>query len=59
VSKLAGAQWKALLTALVPEIQALIEADRKAGRVADRRLRVGLYSFHAPMSSPAKEPKDA
>jgi len=59
VRKLAGAQWKALLTALVPEIQALIEADRKAGRVADRRLRVGLYSFHTPMSSPAKDSKDS
>jgi len=59
VHKLAGAQWKALLTALVPEIQALIEADRKAGRVADRRLRVGLYSFHTPMSSPAKDSKDS
>jgi hypothetical protein len=59
VRKLVGAQWKALLTALVPEIQALIEADLKAGRVVDQRLRVGLYSFQAPMSSPAKESKDS
>lgn len=58
VRKLVGAQWKALLMGLVPEIQALIDADRKAGRVADQRLRVGLYSFHAAMP-PAEKPKDS
>ena len=50
------ARWKELLTALVPRIQALIVADAKAGRVADRRVRVGLYSYHAAVTPvPPKE----
>ena len=50
------ARWKELLTALVPRIQALIDADAKAGRVADRRVRVGLYSYHAAVTPvPQKE----
>ena len=50
------ARWKELLTALVPRIQALIDADAKAGRVADRRVRVGLYSYHAAVTPvPPKE----
>jgi len=59
VRKLVSAQWKALLTALVPELEALIEADRKAGRTARQRLRVGLYSYQAPMPAPADESKDS
>lgn len=59
VGKRVRAEWKSLLAALVPEIQNLIEADRKAGRRADRRLRVGLYSFNTPMAASedaSKEP---
>ena len=53
---LVTARWKELLTALVPRIQALIDADAKAGRVADRRVRVGLYSYHAAVTPvPPKE----
>ncbi|HTT13221.1 MAG TPA: DUF6502 family protein [Burkholderiaceae bacterium] len=59
VHRLVGDQWKALLTALVPAIQALIEADRKAGRAAHQRLRVGLYSYHAPMGRPEKKGKES
>jgi len=55
---LVAARWKELLTALVPSIQALIDADAKAGRKADRRARVGLYSFHAPMAGRADESKE-
>jgi hypothetical protein len=51
--KLIGAQWQALLGALVPALEALIEEDRQAGRRADQRLRVGLYSYAETMSSPA------
>lgn len=51
VDKRVRAEWKSLLAALVPTIQDLIEADRKAGRRADLRLRVGLYSFHTPMAA--------
>ena len=59
VRKLVRAQWKTLLAALVPEVQALIEADRKAKRVADLRLRIGLYSFHAPMTAPGSEREES
>jgi len=59
VHKLVKTQWQGLLTALVPQIEALIQADRKAGRVAKRRLRVGLYSYHAPMPETANEPEDS
>ncbi len=58
VDKRIRAEWKALLAALVPQIQDLIDADRKAGRQADRRLRVGLYSFNTPMDAPGKEKKE-
>lgn len=51
MDKRVRAEWKALLGSLVPEIEAMIKADRKAGRRADRRLRVGLYSFNTPMTT--------
>jgi hypothetical protein len=49
-NKLVRAQWRALMAALVPELESLIEADRRAARRADappanRRLRIGLYAF--------------
>jgi Family of unknown function (DUF6502) len=52
--KLVSAQWRALMAAIVPELEALIEADRKAlernrTHRAKRRLRVGLYSFNEDM----------
>lgn len=48
--KLVNAQWRGVLAALVPELEALVEADRKAlernrAHRADRSLRIGLYSF--------------
>jgi hypothetical protein len=39
------AQWQALRDAMVPTISALIEADQRAGRVQDQRVRIGLYTF--------------
>lgn len=44
-------QWRALSAALVPQLEALIEQDRAAGRPQDQRLRVGLFSFSAPMAA--------
>jgi hypothetical protein len=38
-----------LSAALVPQLAALIEADRAAGRPQDQRLRVGLFSYGEPM----------
>jgi hypothetical protein len=39
-------QWKALRDAMVPTITALIESDRRAGRIQDQRMRIGLYTFN-------------
>lgn len=41
------AHWQALREELVPAITALIEDDRRAGRVQDQRVRIGLYTFTA------------
>jgi hypothetical protein len=46
-----ASQWQALASALVPRIEAAIDADRDAGRAQDRRLRVGLYSFSDSMTT--------
>jgi hypothetical protein len=59
--KLVNTQWRALMAAVVPELEALIESDRltrerDAAHRADRRLRIGLYSYDAPMA--ADEPKE-
>jgi hypothetical protein len=48
--KLVNTQWRALIAALVPELEALVEADRAArqgdrAHRADRRLRIGLFSY--------------
>ena len=45
-------QWKTLLEATVPALQRLIDADRAAGRRADQRVRVGLYTYHEAMVMP-------
>lgn len=45
------AQWQALSAALVPQLEALIESDRAAGRVQDQRLRVGLFSYSETMAA--------
>jgi hypothetical protein len=56
--------WKALRDAMVPAIHELIESDRRAGRIQDQRLRIGLYTFdestldiESPINSPAPHPK--
>jgi hypothetical protein len=52
--KLVNAQWRALTAAVVPELEALVEADAEAIKRdrthrARRRLRIGLYSFDEDM----------
>lgn len=42
------AHWKTLHDAMVPAINALIDADADAGRTQDRRVRIGLYSYNEP-----------
>jgi hypothetical protein len=41
-----------LRDAMVPAITSLIESDRRAGRVQDQRMRIGLYSFNETTGSP-------
>ena len=48
VHKLAGVQWQRMLAEVVPEIEKLIADDKAAGRVANHRARIGLFTFHEP-----------
>ena len=50
---LVSAKWRDVTAALVPAIEALIEQDRDAGRLQDRRLRIGLYTFTDSMDGSA------
>lgn len=49
VQRFVGQQWKRLLDEAVPLLERCIEEDRAAGRVQDRRVRIGLYGYDAPM----------
>lgn len=61
--ELVKTQWQTLRQAVVPALQALIDADREAGRAGDHRVRIGLYTYDAvqtPAAPPAPEtPKRA
>lgn len=50
---LVSAKWRDVTAALVPAIEELIEQDREAGRLQDRRLRIGLYSYTDSMDGTA------
>lgn len=59
--RLVNAQWRGLMAALVPELEALIEHDRQVhqrdgAHRADRRLRIGLYSYDEAL--PGEHPKE-
>jgi hypothetical protein len=56
--KVMRTQWKALLEATVPILQALIDSDREAGRTQDQRVRVGLYTYTEAMTA-EPEPSSA
>lgn len=49
VRVLAKKQWAALMAAVVPELERLIDADKTHGRAATQRARMGLFSFHEPL----------
>lgn len=51
--EIAKAQWQAVLAATVPALQALVDADAAAGRAGDRRVRIGLYTYHDAMTNAA------
>ncbi len=46
VRPLVQAQWQALLAALVPVLEARVEADAAGPTPPQGRLRVGLFSYH-------------
>jgi hypothetical protein len=52
VRGLISEQWQGLLHTLAPALQALIDADKAAGRAAGQRLRIGLFAFTDAMSPP-------
>jgi Family of unknown function (DUF6502) len=63
--KLVNAQWRSLMAALVPELEALVETDRQAAdngskkkKRADRRIRVGLYAYDERVDGSRDEPND-
>lgn len=57
--ELVSTQWRLMVSALVPAIEALIEQDRAAGRPQDRRARIGLYAFTDRMDAPDAPPADS
>jgi len=56
---IAKTQWQALLAATVPKLQALVDADAASDRPRDRRVRIGLYTYHDVMSDPPTAPRPA
>jgi len=56
IDALAREHWRRLLCELAPQLQALVDADREAGAPADRRVRVGMYAYSAPMAPPTVAP---
>lgn len=55
---LVAAHWTALRDAMVPAITTLIESDRRAGRVQDQRMRIGLYTFNESTGLPTEKPSN-
>lgn len=53
---IARGQWQAVLAATVPALQALVDADAAANRRRDRRVRIGLYTYHDVMAGAAAAP---
>lgn len=51
-------RWTALRADLIPEIERLIAADQAAGRPAQERARIGLFTYHEPEPPdvPAQDP---
>ena len=52
-------QWQALMNAVAPQLEALMQADAIAGRPKDQSLRLGLYSWMQPMPLPSATHNDA
>jgi Family of unknown function (DUF6502) len=56
-----AAHWQALLAALVPQLEAYVEADHATPPSDTQRLRVGLYTYYEaqPLGAPAAAPAPA
>jgi hypothetical protein len=54
IERLARQHWQRLLRELTPQLQALVDEDRADPKTADARVRIGMYSYSAPMN-PARE----
>ena len=50
------AQWQALLQALVPALEARVEADAATEPAPQGRLRVGLYTYQEGAAAPSPAP---
>ncbi|HET7795572.1 MAG TPA: DUF6502 family protein [Rhizobacter sp.] len=57
IQPLVREQWRHVLRAMAPVLQRLIDEDRAARRVQNQRVRVGLYTYHEPMTEPMTEAK--
>lgn len=55
--QLISEQWRKLMTNMVPQLEALMKADAKAGRKQDQALRLGLYSWTEPMPPTPETPQ--
>ena len=51
------AHWNALHEEMVPALSSLIEADKRAGRTQDQRVRIGPYTFTDTTSDSATAQK--
>ena len=51
------AQWQALLSTLVPALEARVEADAGANPPPQGRLRVGLYTYHEGAAPAPTDPQ--
>jgi hypothetical protein len=58
--KLMAQQWRSLLADVAPQLEALIASDRDAGRIQNRSLRIGLFTWSQamPEASPNPNPKE-
>lgn len=52
---LLATQWSELLRCVAPELERHMTEDRAQNRLADQRVRVGFYSYAAPMPAPAPD----
>jgi Family of unknown function (DUF6502) len=56
-----AAHWQALLTAMVPQLEGLVETDQQTPAAETKRLRVGLYTYYeaqapaAPLQVPVQQ----